>query len=322
MGQKSSLAHLAIQTDNINNTIADLKSQWDAVGIDTFTVIHYNTKNTDAYISGEGCDIYSGLTMLSESIDMDIIEQVDWSVAPFFNRSYQQRRGNSIEHIAWAVQDYDEKIRKFEKLGFCNLAAAADGEKRWVQLRSIWMPGGFGIELLEEGMHDHIVDQLDTEAAKKGPDPELYRFAEIGVLVNHLQSTLQGLRPAFELLEIGDFNCFTLKLAQEEMICGREFVHDMAQVFLGPGIELLIHQPVEGENYLTDYLKNKGEGIAYIGFRVKNYDQAVEKTQGHGYKMVLSSRCQATGVRYAWFDTGYSHSGTILKLIEMENSKK
>lgn len=312
------LSHVAIMTEDFTGTIQDLKRQWAPVGINTWTSIHYAPKEGSGYISGEFVDIYSGLTMLSEDIDMDVIQYRDQENACWFARGFNQKRGNAIEHIAWAVPNYDEMIEKMKEAGYYSLSAAADGEKRWVQLRNLWMPGGFGIELLEEGMHDHIAEQLDNEQARKGPDPKQYRFAEIGCIVKDRDEAVKGLAPAFDLLGIGGFQCFDLPLNAEEMLNGKPFTMKMGQVFLAEGIELLIHEPVEGEGILTEYLKAKGEGIAYIGFRVKNYDKAVSDIQKQGYQMRESSKCRTHGIRWSYFDTGFTKSGVILKIIEME----
>lgn len=324
---KAKLTHIAAMVSDIDATIEAFKKQWTPVGIDTWTKIHYAPKG-EQVLAGQEIDIYSGLTMLSPTVEMNVIQHNgDLSTithepdGAWFARGYNMQRGDSIEHIAWSVPDFENKIKEMQRVGFFNVSSCSDGASRWVQLRSLYMPGGFGIELLEAGMHDYIRDMLDKEEAKGGPDPKFYRFAEIGLLVYDLERATDGLRPAFDILGIDEFNKFELALDKKDMVYGEPFTMKMAQVMLNDQVEMLIHQPVSGGNALTEYLQNKKEGIAYMGFRVKNYDEVAAEVEKRGYKMLLSAKCQASHVRYAWFDSGYTQTGTMIKLIEMEPKK-
>lgn len=305
-------SHLAIQCEDIDATVDTLIDLWSPLGIKSWKTIDY-TPEGDELHQGDTFTIQSSLTMLTPVVEMNVIEPI---TGPWFAQSYMSKRGDSIEHLAWGVEDFDEKIEKFKDFGYYNVSCAGYENRRWVQLRNVWMPGGMGIELLEPGMHGPITEMLrevDPDAVE-GPPQSVSEISQIGGMVFDLDRTLDDLREPLALLDVGPWQIEEFAPGSNDLNVGAPFSMRTARARLSPQIELVFHEPAEGESRLFEYLRDKGEGIAYMAFTVPGYDEALSSLEGKGSQVFAAG--EQDGKRWSYLDTADRPGGILMKLLE------
>lgn len=90
----------------------------------------------------------------------------------------------------------------------------------------------------------------------------------------------------------------------------------MAFANSGP-IEIELIQVMEGETPHTDFLREKGEGLQHLRFRVNDLDDMLAKLATEGIKPVFHR--SSPEVSYAYLDTD-KIGGVVFELIEVKTS--
>lgn len=68
-------------------------------------------------------------------------------------------------------------------------------------------------------------------------------------------------------------------------------------------IELELIETYEGECGYTEFIKNRGEGIHHIQFRVDDVDAVAEKYKAYGIKIKMSATGRRPGTKWVLLDT-------------------
>jgi len=138
---------------------------------------------------------------------------------------------------------------------------------------------------------------------------QLPEVSQIGVVVknvdqvvNILQSTF-GLGP-FRIQQVEAPNVWDR--GEEKHIKAR-----LAFAMVGQ-VELELIQILEGESAHLEFLREHGEGLHHLGFRVKDFQTKLEQARAMGFKVLQTG---PTGRLYAYLDTRET-GGVIIELIE------
>ena len=138
---------------------------------------------------------------------------------------------------------------------------------------------------------------------------QLPEVSQIGVVVknvdqvvNFLQSTF-GLGP-FRIQQVEAPNVWDR--GEEKHIKAR-----LAFAMVGQ-VELELIQILEGESAHLEFLREHGEGLHHLGFRVKDFQTKLEQARAMGFKVLQTG---PTGRLYAYLDTRET-GGVIIELIE------
>ena len=85
----------------------------------------------------------------------------------------------------------------------------------------------------------------------------------------------------------------------------------------GP-IEIELLQPVAGETPLADHLKEHGEGLHHVRFRVEGMDEKLAALESRGYQPILYKR-YGPAIAFAYIETPPNGAGasTVIELLEM-----
>ncbi len=83
----------------------------------------------------------------------------------------------------------------------------------------------------------------------------------------------------------------------------------------GP-VEIELLQPLEGESPLTEHLRDHGEGLHHVRFRVTGIDEKISAAQEAGFETLLYKRFSAE-VAFAYLQTPVSLGGHVIEFLEM-----
>ena len=119
----------------------------------------------------------------------------------------------------------------------------------------------------------------------------------IGVVVEDMDRTINLLSSTFG---IGPWDINERRYPEEQVVVGKgPYAYRVAFADLGV-IEMELIEVVEGSPIHSDFLKNKGEGLHHIGFRMPDLDGVVTALQQHGVGVVQSAFRE--GSRHAYMD--------------------
>jgi methylmalonyl-CoA/ethylmalonyl-CoA epimerase len=143
---------------------------------------------------------------------------------------------------------------------------------------------------------------------------ELPEVSQIGVVVEDLDRAAAFLESSFGL---GPFRVEELEApnvwdrGQEKHIKARLGFAMMGQV------ELELIHIVEGDSLHLEFLRQHGEGIHHLGFRVEDFEAKLEQAKAMGFEVLQTG---PVGRFYAYLDTR-REGGLIFELIEAEGSR-
>jgi methylmalonyl-CoA/ethylmalonyl-CoA epimerase len=138
---------------------------------------------------------------------------------------------------------------------------------------------------------------------------ELPEVSQIGVVVEDLDRVASFLESSFGL---GPFRVEEVEApnvwdrGQEKHIKARLGFAMMGQV------ELELIHIVEGDSVHLEFLRQHGEGIHHLGFRVEDFEAKLERAKAMGFEVLQTG---PVGRFYAYLDTR-REGGMIFELIE------
>ena len=89
----------------------------------------------------------------------------------------------------------------------------------------------------------------------------------------------------------------------------------MAVNNIGP-VEIELLQPVSGESPLTEHLRDHGEGLHHVRFRVDDIDQKIPTALDAGFETLLYKRFSPE-VAFAYLKTPKEFGGHVIEFLEM-----
>ena len=138
---------------------------------------------------------------------------------------------------------------------------------------------------------------------------QLPEVGQIGVVVRDVDRVVEFLQTAFGL---GPFRIQEAEApnvwdrGEEKRIKAR-----LAFAMLGQ-VELELIQILEGDSVHLEFLREHGEGLHHLGFKVKDSQAKLEQAKAIGFKVLQTG---PTGRLYAYLDTRET-GGVIIELIE------
>ena len=138
---------------------------------------------------------------------------------------------------------------------------------------------------------------------------QLPDVGQIGVVVEDLDRAVAFFQSAFGL---GPFRIQELEApnvwdrGEEKHIKARLGFFTMGQV------EIELIHILEGDSVHLEFLREHGEGLHHLGFRVKDFQAKLEQAKAMGFEVLQTG---PLGRFYAYLDTR-QHGGVILELIE------
>jgi methylmalonyl-CoA/ethylmalonyl-CoA epimerase len=143
---------------------------------------------------------------------------------------------------------------------------------------------------------------------------ELPEVSQIGVVVEDLDRVASFLESSFGL---GPFRVEEVEApnvwdrGQEKHIKARLGFAMMGQV------ELELIHIVEGDSVHLEFLRQHGEGIHHLGFRVEDFEAKLERAKAMGFEVLQTG---PVGRFYAYLDTR-REGGMIFELIEADGRR-
>ena len=143
---------------------------------------------------------------------------------------------------------------------------------------------------------------------------ELPEVSQVGVVVEDLDRVASFLESSFGL---GPFRVEELEApnvwdrGQEKHIKARIGFAEMGQV------ELELIHIVEGDSVHLEFLREHGEGIHHLGFRVTDFEAKLAQAKAMGFEVLQTG---PVGRFYAYLDTR-RQGGLIFELIEADSSR-
>jgi methylmalonyl-CoA/ethylmalonyl-CoA epimerase len=143
---------------------------------------------------------------------------------------------------------------------------------------------------------------------------ELPEVSQIGVVVEDLDRVASFLESSFG---IGPFRVEEPEApnvwdrGQEKHIKARLGFAMMGQV------ELELIQILEGDSVHLEFLRQHGEGIHHLGFRVADFEAKLQQARAMGLEVLQTG---PAGRFYAYLDTR-RHGGLIFELIEDDSTR-
>jgi len=143
---------------------------------------------------------------------------------------------------------------------------------------------------------------------------ELPEVGQVGVVVEDLDRAAAFLESSFGL---GPFRVEELEApnvwdrGQEKHIKARLGFAPMGQV------ELELIHIVEGDSVHVEFLRQHGEGIHHLGFKVEDFEAKLQQAKAMGFEVLQTG---PGGRFYAYLDTRRC-GGLIFELIEGDDSR-
>jgi len=87
----------------------------------------------------------------------------------------------------------------------------------------------------------------------------------------------------------------------------------------GP-VEIELIEVLDGETAHTDFIKEKGEGLHHLRFRVNDIDGIIAELAKDGVKPVMAKNFEEFGISFAYLDTEKT-AGVMVELIEYKDRR-
>jgi methylmalonyl-CoA/ethylmalonyl-CoA epimerase len=136
---------------------------------------------------------------------------------------------------------------------------------------------------------------------KNTPSESIFsNLDHICVVVKDIDKTIKRL----ESLGIGPFRQASLPPDAEGMYYRGKRIDSNFIEFKAPlgNIELEIFQPDDKPSPWKEFLDTKGEGIHHLGFKVKDFDKAIDKLTAQGAEVIIRSMGQDKVMGAVYFD--------------------
>ncbi len=146
---------------------------------------------------------------------------------------------------------------------------------------------------------------------KIGAEQSLFsKIHHFGVVVKDMDKAVEY----FQSLGIGPFKSLSIPgEVTETTVYGKTMNFKLKAVVAKMGsIEMELIQPVEDAPIQEEFLKNRGEGINHLCFKVADYDREAAKLIEKGFN-VIQGRKRTSGIKTGYFDT-HRVGGVITEL--------
>ncbi|WP_052890407.1 VOC family protein [Thermogemmatispora carboxidivorans] len=151
------------------------------------------------------------------------------------------------------------------------------------------------------------------------------RWFQVAYAVNDLAEAQRFFQetlgvPRFFVIEDIQFRAYTYR--GQPAYCRQH----VAFGYAGP-LQIELMQPLEGENSLTAFLRQRGPGVHHLGLEVDDLEQVLGALQGasapEGTEKVtiIESGIAGQGTRFAFLDT-LASSGTYLELVTLDEENR
>ena len=151
--------------------------------------------------------------------------------------------------------------------------------------------------------------QQPSEPGKRIMDPSA--FCQIGIVVRNIDETVKYYTEMFGFgpyeIKYVDYSDATYHGEPAGYRGKRAFFH------LG-NIEIELIELVDGKTIHEDFLKEHGEGLNHIGFRVESLGESIESAGEKGFK-VTQGYMRSDGSGFAYLDSDRT-GGVIFELIQ------
>ena len=140
---------------------------------------------------------------------------------------------------------------------------------------------------------------------------ELGPIDQVAYVVENLERAL----PRYEAM-FGPFSAATYEM-KDCMIRGRrgDCTLRLAVNNSGP-VEIELIEVIAGETTHSEHLKQHGEGLHHVRFRVDELEPKVAALEACGYRTVLSKRFGPT-IAFAYLESPAEIGGSVIELFEM-----
>ncbi len=152
---------------------------------------------------------------------------------------------------------------------------------------------------------------MSDQPAAKVPDVRQDRFIQIGIVVKSVDETLKYYQQMFGFKDFEiryvDYPTATYYGKTEGYKGKRGFF------YLGP-VQIELIELVSGKTIHEDFLKEKGEGLNHLGFRVDDLEQAKKDAEKAGLH-VIQGFTRPDGTGFAYIDSD-KVGGVIIEMIQ------
>jgi hypothetical protein len=125
-----------------------------------------------------------------------------------------------------------------------------------------------------------------------------FKIGQIGIVVKDLEKASSFLQK----IGIGPFEIVDVETKTGKLKVG---------MFQQGELMVELIQPIEGDNFHSRWLKEKGQGINHILYITENFDTDCEKMKDLGLEIVFQD--QALGGRFTYFDA-QDECGLVLEV--------
>jgi 4-hydroxyphenylpyruvate dioxygenase-like putative hemolysin len=133
--------------------------------------------------------------------------------------------------------------------------------------------------------------------------------------VAYVVESLERALPRYEAM-FGPFQVMTYEM-KDTTIRGRQadWTVRLALNHSGP-VEVELIEVLAGETTHTEHLKQHGEGLHHVRFRVRDLESKVAELESAGYRTVMQKRVAST-TAFAYLESPSEIGGSVIELIEM-----
>ena len=147
---------------------------------------------------------------------------------------------------------------------------------------------------------------------RKSPRVNLPPVEQIGIVVHDMDRAIDFYTSVFGWgpFQIQDFG------EMEYDFRGQPVKATVKAAFAKSGpLEIELIQILEGETPHTEFLREKGEGLHHLRFRVDDLDGVLAELAKDGIKPVWGKKMPEFGISFAYLDTAQA-GGVMVELIE------
>ena len=147
----------------------------------------------------------------------------------------------------------------------------------------------------------------ETSTADLGLGP----IDQVAYVVEDLERALPRYEALYGPFEVADSPLPGCSIRGREADC----VLRLAVNRSGP-VEIELIQVLEGETTHSEHLRDHGEGLHHVRFRVDDVDAKLRELEAAGYRTVLQKRFGPT-VAFAYVELPEELGGSVIELLEM-----
>jgi catechol 2,3-dioxygenase-like lactoylglutathione lyase family enzyme len=140
---------------------------------------------------------------------------------------------------------------------------------------------------------------------------ELGPIDQISYVVESIDRSLPGFEALFGAFEVSQNELPDCTIRGQQADCTIK----MAIGHSGP-MEIELIEVVEGETTHTEHLRDHGEGLHHVRFRVDDIDAKLSELQAEGFGILLYKRFSPE-IAFAYLETPETIGGSVIELLQM-----